>query len=50
MRVEIGRNGQGVEADEIIFAPAYNITREVEKVVNIFVESVEEVLRERSRM
>ena len=29
-----GGNGQGVEADEIIFAPAYNIAREVEKAVN----------------
>jgi adenosylmethionine-8-amino-7-oxononanoate aminotransferase len=43
-----GGNAQGiVEEDEIIFAPAYNITREeVEKVVDIFVESVEDVLRE----
>ena len=46
-----GGNAQGAEADEIIFAPAYNITREeVEKVVDIFVESVEEVLTEHSRM
>ena len=46
-----GGNAQGVEANEIIFAPAYNITREeVQKVVDIFVESVEEVLREHSCM
>ena len=46
-----GGNAQGVEEDEIIFAPAYNITRkEVEKVVDIFVESMEEVLREHSRV
>lgn len=46
-----GGNAQGVEEDEIIFAPAYNITREeVEKVVDIFVESVEEVLREHFRV
>ncbi|KAI9449971.1 PLP-dependent transferase [Lactarius psammicola] len=44
-----GGDAKGVEGDEIIFAPAYNITRkEVEKVVDIFVESVEEVLREHS--
>jgi E3 ubiquitin-protein ligase TRIP12 len=42
-----GGNAQGIQEDEIIFAPAYNITREeVEKVVDIFVESVEDVLRE----
>ena len=45
-----GGNAQGVEADGIIFAPAYNITRkEVEKVVDIFVESVEEVLKDAGR-
>ncbi|KAH9010948.1 PLP-dependent transferase [Lactarius deliciosus] len=44
-----GGDAKGVEGDEILFAPAYNITREeVEKVVDIFVESVEEVLREHS--
>ena len=46
-----GGNAQGVEEDEIIFAPAYNITREeVEKVVDIFVESVEEVFKEHSQV
>ncbi|KAH8980518.1 PLP-dependent transferase [Lactarius hatsudake] len=46
---EKGLDCQRVEGDEILFAPAYNITRkEVEKVVDIFVESVEEVLREHS--
>ncbi|KAH9054116.1 PLP-dependent transferase [Lactarius vividus] len=44
-----GGNAKAAEGDEILFAPAYNITRkEVEKVVDIFVESVEEVLREHS--
>ena len=44
-----GSDAKGVEGDEIIFAPAYNITRkEVEKVADIFVESVEEILREHS--
>ncbi|KAI9510528.1 hypothetical protein F5148DRAFT_1274737 [Russula earlei] len=38
-----GANIQGTEGDHIIFSPAYNITRkEVERVVEIFVESVEE--------
>ena len=47
----LGENAQGVEEDEIIFAPAYNITREeVEKVVDIFVESVEEVFKEHSQV
>lgn len=42
-----GANIKGTEGDHIIFAPAYNITKkEVERVVDIFVESVEEVLRE----
>jgi E3 ubiquitin-protein ligase TRIP12 len=46
-----GGIAKGVEEEQIIFAPAYNIThKEVEKVVEIFVGSVEEVLREHSCM
>jgi E3 ubiquitin-protein ligase TRIP12 len=42
-----GANIKGTEGDLIIFAPAYNITgKEVEKVVEMFVKSLEEVLRE----
>lgn len=42
-----GANIEGTEGDHIIFAPAYNMTRkEVETVVDRFVESLEEVLRE----
>jgi E3 ubiquitin-protein ligase TRIP12 len=42
-----GANMKGTEGDLIIFAPAYNITeKEVERVVEIFVESLEEVLSE----
>lgn len=46
-----GGIAKGVEEDQILFAPAYNIARkEVEKVVEIFVGSVEEVLKEHSCM
>jgi adenosylmethionine-8-amino-7-oxononanoate aminotransferase len=42
-----GANMKGTEGDLIIFAPAYNIRREeVERVVEIFVSSLEEVLVE----
>ncbi|KAI9510533.1 PLP-dependent transferase [Russula earlei] len=42
-----GANIKGTEGDHIVFAPAYNITRkEVERIVDIFVEAVEEVLME----
>ena len=42
-----GANIKGTEGDHIIFAPAYNITKkEVERVVEIFVASLEEVLNE----
>jgi len=42
-----GANIEGVEGDHIIFSPAYNITgKEVDRVVDIFAESLEEVLRE----
>jgi E3 ubiquitin-protein ligase TRIP12 len=43
-----GANIKGTEGDHIIFAPAYNTSRkEVERVVDMFVESLEGVLRER---
>lgn len=42
-----GANIEMTVGDHIVFAPAYNITKkEVERVVDIFVESLEEVLKE----
>ena len=42
-----GANLEGTKGDHIIFAPAYNVTKEeIEKIVDIFVDSVEEILRE----
>ncbi|KAI0272306.1 hypothetical protein BC834DRAFT_1030472 [Gloeopeniophorella convolvens] len=42
-----GANLEGTAGDHIIFAPAYNVTRtEVERIGDIFVASVEEVLGE----
>lgn len=42
-----GANLEGTKGDHIILAPAYNVTKEeIEKIVDIFVESVEEILRE----
>jgi len=42
-----GANIKGTEGDLVIFAPAYNITgNEVERIVEISVESLEEVLKE----
>ncbi|KAI0037907.1 PLP-dependent transferase [Auriscalpium vulgare] len=42
-----GANVEGTVGDHLIFAPAYNVTKEeVEKIVDIFVDSVEDVLRE----
>lgn len=41
-----GSNIKRTEEDLIMFAPAYNNTRkEVERIVEIFVESLDEVLR-----
>ncbi len=43
-----GANLEGTKGEHIIFAPAYNITKEqVEAIVNIFVQSVEEIIKER---
>lgn len=42
-----GANLEGTKGDFIILAPAYNVTKEeIEKIVDIFVNSTEEVLRE----
>jgi len=42
-----GANLEGTKGDYIILAPAYNVTKEeIEKIVDIFVNSVEEILRE----
>ena len=45
-----GSNIEGTEGDHAILSPAYNVTQgEVEKIVDIFVKSVEEVLTEYKR-
>ena len=42
-----GANLEGTKGDHIILAPAYNVTKEeIEKIVDIFVKSVEEILSE----
>lgn len=42
-----GANLQGTKGDHIILSPAYNVTKEqIEKIVDIFSQSVEEVLKE----
>lgn len=42
-----GANLEGTKGDHCIFAPAYNVTKEeLEKIVDIFVDTVEEVLKE----
>ena len=42
-----GANLEGTKGDHIIFAPAYNVTKEeIEKIVDVFVFSVEEILSE----
>ena len=41
-----GANIEGTAGDHLMLSPAYNITREqVEKIVDLLVESVEDVLR-----
>jgi E3 ubiquitin-protein ligase TRIP12 len=46
-----GANIKGSEGDLVLFAPAYNIRKEeVERVVEIFVSSLEEVLSECGRV
>lgn len=40
-------NLEGTQGDVIILAPAYNVTKEeIDKIVEILVESIEEVLKE----
>lgn len=40
-------NLEGTQGDVIILAPAYNVTKEeIDKIVEVLVESVEEVLKE----
>lgn len=42
-----GASLDGTKGDHIIFAPAYNITKEeIESIAEIFVKSVDEVLKE----
>ncbi|KAF9563918.1 PLP-dependent transferase [Agrocybe pediades] len=42
-----GANLEGTKGDHLIFAPAYNVTKEeVEKIAEIFVRSVNEILKE----
>lgn len=42
-----GANLQGTKGEHIIFAPAYNVTKEeIEKIAGLFIRSVEEILRE----
>ncbi|KAJ3479147.1 hypothetical protein NLI96_g9263 [Meripilus lineatus] len=42
-----GANLEGTKGDHIMFSPAYNVTKEqTEKIVEIFIESAEEVFRE----
>jgi E3 ubiquitin-protein ligase TRIP12 len=44
-----GSNLDGNKGDHVLLAPAYNIKKEeVEKIVDIFVQTVEEILREYS--
>ena len=42
-----GANIEGTRGEHIIFAPAYNVTREeIEKIAALFITSVDEILRE----
>lgn len=42
-----GANIEGTAGDHLMLSPAYNVTREqVEKIVDLFVESIEDVLEE----
>jgi E3 ubiquitin-protein ligase TRIP12 len=46
-----GANLEGTKGEHIIFAPAYNVTKEqVEVIVDIFVRSVEEIITEHRRL
>lgn len=42
-----GANLQGTKGDHVILSPAYNVTtEEIEKIADIFSQSVEEILKE----
>lgn len=42
-----GANLEGTKGDHVILAPAYNITKDqIELIVDLFVKSVEEILKE----
>lgn len=42
-----GANVAGTKGDHLLLAPAYNVTKEeIEKIADVFVNSVEQVLRE----
>lgn len=42
-----GANLEGTKGDHVMLSPAYNVTKEeVEKIVELFVKSVEEILKE----
>ncbi|KAF8623231.1 hypothetical protein AX15_006465 [Amanita polypyramis BW_CC] len=44
-----GATLEGTKGEHIIFAPAYNVTKEqIEAIVSIFVQSVEEIIREQT--
>lgn len=45
-----GANFEGTKGEHVIFAPAYNITKEqIEAIVDIFCRSVEETIQEHKR-
>lgn len=42
-----GSNVEGTQGDHCLLSPAYNVTKEqIEKIVDIFVQSIEEILKE----
>ena len=42
-----GANLEGTKGDHVVFAPPFNVTsKEIEKIVAIFIQSVEEILKE----
>ena len=44
-----GSNSEGTKGDHVILAPAYTATKkQIEKIAAVFIQSVEEILREAS--
>lgn len=42
-----GSNVEGTNGDHVLFSPAYNVTQaEVEKIIELFIEALEEVYKE----